>query len=329
VVFEIVGEGLDTWDTLSESYDIFSDIMKAYKAIKFMKSLKHAGWSASVKGSKSWFKLFKSSYQQISKVKSAAKVSMASKVLSRIGTAIEIVGILVEIGFTAYTLYAIFDCADWDPMTLNMALLKTLMEFTFTVILINIGFIPIIGWLIALVIGISDMIGGWSDDLFEWLISVMSKIKSEVTPDVKVIGEPELSIDDKDGNGLDVGDRITYRSQLQAIVFGTDWRDVYKSDLFIDINAVRQLFGRRQSDGNGPEGAVCHKIIVADTFPVIIAHESIQGGESTDAQHEDVRCLPRSHGNFLQGLSLFLFCLELISFQQQRLQLSLFSVRRY
>ena len=232
VVYEIIGEGLDTWETLSMSYDLFSDTMKAYKAVKFMKSLKQAGWSVSAKGSKSWFKLFKSSYRQISKVKSATKVSTASKAFSRMGKAIEIIGALVEIGFTAYTLYAIFDCADWDPMSLNTALLKTLMEFTYTVVLINIGFIPGIGWLISMVIGLSDLFGGWSNDLFAWLLSVMTKITSEVTPDVKVIGEPEIIIDDKDGNGLDVGDRITYKSQLQALVYGADWSNVWRSDLW-------------------------------------------------------------------------------------------------
>jgi len=231
-VFEIVEQGLETWDSLDTTMDAFSDIYKAYKAVKLMKNLKQAGWSAGTKGSRSWYKLMKAAWRQVSKVKSAAKVSTASKIWSRIGTGIEIVGVLVEIGFTGYTLYSIFDCADWNPMSLNTVLLKTLMEFTYTVVLINIGFIPGVGWLIALVIGLSDLCGGWSDELFDWILSIMTKVTDQVTPDIQVVGLPTLDIDDEDDNGLDVGDRITYSSRLLGIVYGTDWDIVWRSEVY-------------------------------------------------------------------------------------------------
>ena len=67
---------------------------------------------------------------------------------------------------------------------------------------------------------------------------------------------------------------------------------IHESDLFIDVNAVRQLFGRRQGDGNGPESSICHQVLVADALPVVIAHEAFQRGESADAQHEHVRGFP-------------------------------------
>ncbi|MCW3991511.1 MAG: hypothetical protein NWE79_02295, partial [Candidatus Bathyarchaeota archaeon] len=231
-VYEIIGEGLEAWELLDSTIETFTDVYKAYKTVKMMKNLRKAGWSVSAKGSRSWYKLMKASWRQVSKVKSASKVSKASKAWSRIGTGIEIVGVLVEMGFTAYTLYAIFDNADWDPMTMNMALIRTLMEFTYAVVLINIGFIPGVGWLIALVIGLSDLFGDWSADLFDWLISLTTRVTDEVTPDIQVIGEPWLEIDDKDDNGLDVGDRITYGSRLLGIVYGTDWDVVYRSDLY-------------------------------------------------------------------------------------------------
>jgi hypothetical protein len=231
-IFEVIGEGLEAWEVLDSTIEVFTDVYQAYKMVKMMRNLRRAGWSVSAKGSRSWYRLMKASWRQVSKVKSASKISKASKAWSRLGTAIEVVGILVEIGFTAYTLYAIFNNADWDPMTMNMALMRTLMEFVYVVILFNIGLIPVVGWLIALVIGLSDLFGGWSDDLFDWLISLTTKVTDEVTPDIQVIGEPWLEIDDKDENGLDVGDRITYGSRLLGIVYGTDWDVVYRSDVY-------------------------------------------------------------------------------------------------
>jgi len=231
-IYEIIGEGLETWEVLDSTIDVFSDVYTAYKTVKMMRNLRKAGWSVSAKGSRSWYRLMKASWRQVSKVKSASKVSKASKAWSRLGTAIEVIGIMVEIGFTAYTLYAIFNNADWDPMTMNMALMRTLMEFVYVVILFNIGLIPGVGWLIALVIGLSDLFGGWSDDLFDWLIGLTTKVTDEVTPDIQVIGEPWLEIDDKDDNGLDVGDRITYGSRLLGIVYGTDWDVVWRSDVY-------------------------------------------------------------------------------------------------
>jgi len=67
---------------------------------------------------------------------------------------------------------------------------------------------------------------------------------------------------------------------------------IHESDLFIGVNAVRQLFGHRQGDGNGPESSICRQELVTDSLPVIITHEPFQRGESADAQHEHVRSFP-------------------------------------
>ena len=77
-IFEVIGEGLEAWEVLDSTIEVFTDVYQAYKTVKMMRNLRKAGWSVSAKGSRSWYRLMKASWRQVSKVKSASKISKAS-----------------------------------------------------------------------------------------------------------------------------------------------------------------------------------------------------------------------------------------------------------
>jgi len=99
-------------------------------------------------------------------------------------------------------------------LALHQELLRTTMEYYFNAALFLIGAIPYVGWLIALVIELSDIFGDWFDDVIEFFIDITSNVDYRVYPDIEVM-EPEITFDDKDKNGFDVGDRIQYKSKFK------------------------------------------------------------------------------------------------------------------
>ncbi|PVX26423.1 MAG: hypothetical protein CW691_01510 [Candidatus Bathyarchaeum sp.] len=137
----------------------------------------------------------------------------------------------IDVGITFYSLFSIINAVE-SPMALNSALLELFIELTYNVILFNIGVIPVVGWLISLGLVLSDVFGGWTNDLFEWIVSIMSRVKASVEPKVMFADEPSISIDDKDSNGLDVGDRISYTHSVIGRIEGFDWSLVSHSGIY-------------------------------------------------------------------------------------------------
>lgn len=177
-----------------------------------------------------------SSIKGISKTYSAiSKVNTgALKVVNRIGDALDIIGLVIDIGIAIYCFFAIADAYDWSAMGVGIAALYAYMMIAYAVVLFAIGMIPVVGWIIALLITLSDLIvgwitgKGWSQRLMEWIIDMVTdwRVRSEI--DVKIEGT-DVIIHDDDFNGLDVGDRIEYVSNVTTQVNRTvdgAWIDV-------------------------------------------------------------------------------------------------------
>ncbi len=205
--------------------------LKAYRSIKFLQS---KGWSIDGIGDiakMSKFKKFKTWVKQCDHVADNSKFfKRMNKVLDGLNTA----AMLADAGFAAYSVIAISQISNLSGLALNTALLETTMEYYYTCILFMIGAIPYVGWLIALSIELSDMFGNWSDDVFEFFIDVMSNVNHTVSPEIDIVGDPEMNIYDDDDNGLDVGDRIEYKSRLKGTAVGNAhyWSLVYKSSVW-------------------------------------------------------------------------------------------------
>ncbi len=217
VVIDIVEGTLTGLSTLVEKGEL---ALESYRSAKL---LKIKGWDLSI-GEKSIDDLsklgnmdkYKKTVKLCDKIEDSVSVF---KRMSKVLKGLEIVAAVGDIGFSIYSIIAICE-SDAGGFEKAGALLKTAMKMNYAIILVAISFIPYVGWIIALSIELSDIFGGWVDDLFNWLVSLMVKVIYTVDAEINILDGPTIDIDDKDDNGLDVGDRITYRSRLQGKVNG-------------------------------------------------------------------------------------------------------------
>jgi len=222
--FDFFGEYLDVFNDVRKygfgTFKVYKTAFRGYEAYrivssaltKFTKSGGHIGG----KTFKSMFKVWYANWKRIDAAKTGRFATF-----KRIGYALDMVGALVETGIALYALFQILD-SGLTPMGLNAALLNLVMNFMYSMTLALIGVIPVVGWLISLAIALSDLIGNWSEKLFNAIIAAMTKVTAQVDPSISLVGEPSLSIIDKDGNGLDVGDRIEYYARMSGRIVSSD-----------------------------------------------------------------------------------------------------------
>jgi len=230
LVEDMINFGMEGVALLHETIGSIEDVLHVYRfiqAAKFLRSLKAAGWSVSIKGTRNVIRVLRTSYKQISQ-----SSSKFWKTWERIGKVLEVLAVLMELGFAIYELMTIAYGSDLSPQETYMALQLTLMNLIYAMALIMIGTIPFVGWLISLAIALSDLFGNWVQDLFGWFVDLFTDVTNQVTPDIQMVGDPSLEVDDEDGNGIDVGDRVEFRTQMKANMTCTDWGLLRKSDLY-------------------------------------------------------------------------------------------------
>ncbi|UCC92922.1 MAG: PKD domain-containing protein [Thermoplasmata archaeon] len=201
-----------------------------------------------VKTAYEWTKVHKISKlftEPLTSVKSISKTfstvskinSGTMKIVNKIGTALEIIGLVIDIGIAIYCMFAIADAYDWSAIGIGIGVLYGVMMIAYAVVLFAIGMIPYVGWLIALLITLSDLIvgwitgKGWSQRLMEWIVDLVTDFRARSEVDMQML-DTEVIIHDYDDNGVDVGDRLEYKSlvttRVNRTVDGT-WSDVTQS----------------------------------------------------------------------------------------------------
>jgi hypothetical protein len=156
-------------------------------------------------------------------VRQCNHVTDSSKFFKRMNVAFDALNtaaMFLDAGFAAYSLIAISQMSDLSAFALNNAVLQVTLQYYFTCMMFMIGAIPVVGWLIAIAVELSDLFGGWSDDFITWLVSCISDVDYVPTLDVDIVGDPWVTVTDQDTNGTDVGDRIEYRSRLKGSASG-------------------------------------------------------------------------------------------------------------
>ena len=172
------------------------------------------------------FSAWKTTFKDIGAAKTGRLLAF-----KRISQTLEVIGTLVDVGIAIYSVFSIID-SGLSPMALYSALLLTVMTLAYSLALTLIGAIPVVGWIISLLIAISDVIGNWSQKLFNAIISAMSKVTAQVATNIKFAGDPSITVIDKDGNGIDVGDRINYSVRLNATLTSSDRQCLGDSELY-------------------------------------------------------------------------------------------------
>lgn len=219
------------------------------------------GWSVSIQGSRSGFRVWLQTATDLSDAKAGffGKLGKSMKVLA-------VLAIIIDVGFSI--LQGIFIAQSiggrlGKEIGAQYGLFAALYAVVMGVILYGIGQIPYVGWLIALAIALADIFGGFGQKLVEWLVSLFYGTPTDlcvVEPSVEVVGEPEINTYDWDNNGLDAGDRIEVLTRLLGNVTGTSGVWPYQRDYayaswylpYISIEAPWGSFSKTSTTGVPP-----------------------------------------------------------------------------
>lgn len=145
-----------------------------------------------------------------------AKFGRAAKVL-------KVAGIIIGVGISFYAFFQIASQQGWTDFGVTLgAVYGGLLLFYFAAVAL-IALIPVVGAVLSILIIVSDLItalvtgSGWSDKAIGAIVEAMVDVYplSEVNLEIKGV---DVSEEDRDDNGLDVGDCITYKSRVVEIV---------------------------------------------------------------------------------------------------------------
>jgi hypothetical protein len=148
----------------------------------------------------------------------------------RVSLTLTAIGGILDLGVALYSLFTILD-ANLNPLQLYTALMHTVMTLAYSLTLGMISAIPVVGWIFSAIIAISDAIGGWSTKLFNAIINAMCSVTAQVTPSLKIVRDPKIDIIDKDGDGIDVGDRIVFSARINTTLTSGDRQSLAYSEM--------------------------------------------------------------------------------------------------
>ena len=163
-------------------------------------------------GLESTWKLFKQAFTSVRN-----SVQGAGSFMSRVSTTLNVIGIVIAVVISLYALFSIGFEMGWTAVGTGIAVTTAIFTLAYTLILIGIASLGPVGAIIAGLIAIVDVIGlllfgsTWGQEFLKWLIDVFTdtNIRSEVNLDT--IGS-DTGLIDLDGNGIDAGDRIWFKS---------------------------------------------------------------------------------------------------------------------
>ncbi len=159
-------------------------------------------------------------------VKTAGRIPKTVSAFKKLEFRLKVVDMLAALsdtGIAIYTVSTIARSTDLKDIALATALLSTTVQYFYDMMLVMIAEIPYVGWLIALGAALSDAIGNWSEDLVGWIVDLITDVVNKATANVEIVGEPWVTIEDFDGNGTDVGDRIQYEGYLKGTARCNDY----------------------------------------------------------------------------------------------------------
>ena len=209
--------------------------LKAYKSLKL---LKMKGWtSASIGkmlntgGKTGGFRLWAKMCNKLTKAKEGWAGIKGIKSLEKVMKGLEVLGVILDVGLSILGGFMIADQIGGHlgkSIGAAYGIIAATYAIVYTVILYAIGSIPYVGWAISLAIVLADIFGGFSDKLMSWLMDWFGpKDLAVVTPWLEDIEVTNVTVWDKDNNGLDAGDRISITVRTTSKVNVTSGRETY------------------------------------------------------------------------------------------------------
>lgn len=213
-----------------EAVGVISQGLTGWKAWKWLDSMYTKGWNKASVGR--YLKTKSSStLTQWSKVcKGLDKIDDTSKFaksVNRLDEIMLVVGIIIDLGISiagGIMLANSIGGSFGKAVGATFGTVSAVVSLVITGILYGIVQIPYVGWVLAIGMVIADMIGGYSDELVSWLTNVIVgdvEVYSKVTPSFDREEDFDITITDKDNNGLDANDRIDVVARIIAILNAT------------------------------------------------------------------------------------------------------------
>ncbi|TFG29838.1 hypothetical protein EU527_15265, partial [Candidatus Thorarchaeota archaeon] len=213
-----------------EAVGLISQGLVGWKAWKWLDSMYTKGWNKvsvgkflDTKSSSTltqWSKVCKS----LDKIDDTAKFA---KSVNRLDEIMLVVGIIIDLGISiagGIMLANSIGGSFGKAVGATFGTVSAVVGLAITGMLYGIVQIPYVGWVLAIGMVIADMIGGYSDELVSWLTNVIVgdvEVYSKVTPSFDREEEFDITITDKDNNGLDARDRIDVVARIIAILNAT------------------------------------------------------------------------------------------------------------
>jgi len=192
-------------------------------------------------GSKAMFESGIKLYGSVLKASGSVKVcGTMGKTVSSLSKFFLYVGAAIAVGMAVWACVALGNELGWTGSGTGIAVSNMMLELTFAFLLIGLGMLFPVGTIIALFVGLLDLISSaFGKGIFEALIGkIMEKFAEwwaytdeRTTVDLDFV-ETTFTTDDKDDNGLTLGDSILFTATVDAIVTKTEhgsWDDVVES----------------------------------------------------------------------------------------------------
>lgn len=177
---------------------------------------------ANVAGQTSW-KLLKAMFASVSKI-SNGFVGLAN----RIGNVLNVIGAIIVGALAFYAFWSIASEDGWSSFGVGIGAWYASLMILYAVALVAIAAIPVVGWAIALLVALSDLIvgwilgEGWSQKLFGWIIDLVTDVRVKTELDMEML-DTSVNVNDRTNNGLTEGDRIEMESTFNGIVTRTSY----------------------------------------------------------------------------------------------------------
>lgn len=213
--------GVETMDTISTLYTLFLFSKAAYNAAHINKVQAALELLSGGKITPKFTTITKE-FKALEAVK-CGKLAILGKIMK----VVEIVGIVLAIGLAIWAMIAIGNELGWTPTGTAIAVIYFVLETAYAIALFALGTVFPVGTIIAVVIGLIDLITGWifGTGAVQWLLQQIIKLFVWIFSDMRIRSEVNLdpigvdvAYGDADSNGIDVGDVITYSCRVYSNV---------------------------------------------------------------------------------------------------------------
>lgn len=160
--------------------------------------------------------------------------------LKTLGNVLNIVGCAVTVIIAGVTAWLMMKAYGYSEYGVSLAVTNFIFTAAYAIVLCVLAFCVPVGTVIAAIIGFLDFLcfliwkKSWIAEGFSWLANQFVKRSERTTPGLDPI-DTSIDLLDKQRNGLDQGDRVTYIARLYGNITKTskgNWNDMANSFIY-------------------------------------------------------------------------------------------------